>query len=318
MSSDAEGRGRYDRDRYQRDRDSDRDDLYREVTDYETESSEEDNEDPPDVDVSKLQLCPDHKPGSMTRECDSCAAALVLIPHSSVINKLLSATDAGNHSRYAGRCDEVEATLDLSPMTIDLMKETFNEGKFRDKKIWSDIVKSHLTLKTQDHVKLTEDITTEDVFNKYRREPRFKPVFKFVSAIKDAIKDVRLAQRPLFSIIQSLSDELNLLRKLGEDVGIDFHKVPPSRKGNNVPRGGRKVPNYLDYESSANVFPRPDLTEWLTQNDVNAEGAQDLEAILDKYRNEVVQEFMDLFKSFSTVLTKYDDNLIFYRVRNYY
>ena len=164
------------------------------------------------------------------------------------------------------------------------MIETFNEGKFREKKIWTDIIKSHLTLKTQDHIKLTEDITTEDVFNKYRRDNKYKPVFKFVSSIKDAIKDVRLAQRPIFSIIQSLSDELNLLRKLGEDVGVEFHKVPPSRKGNNVPRGGRKVPDYLGYESSANVFPRPDLSQWLTRNDINADNAEALEAIFDKYR----------------------------------
>lgn len=291
-------------------------DYYRESDD--SSSSDDDSIAVGDVDISKLHLCSEHKSGSMTRDCDTCSAALAILPYPALINKLLSATDAGNLSRYGGRCDEVEATMKLSPMTVELARETFNGGKFRDKAIWADIIKKYLTLDAADHVKLTEDISAEDVFNKFRREKKFKFVFKFLSEMKDAIKDLRLAQRILFSIIEDLSDDLSSLRKLGEDVGVVYPETAPPREGNNVPRRGRKVPNHLETETFAGVFPRPDLSQFLAHTGLSHADSEDLANMFSKYRETVIQNFMELFTSYATALTKYDDKLIFYRVRNNY
>ena len=46
--------------------------------------------------------------------------------------------------------------------------------------------------------------------------------------------------------------------------------------------------------------------------------SEDLANMFSKYRETVIQNFMELFTSYATALTKYDDKLIFYRVRNNY
>ena len=135
-------------------------------------SSDEDSEDQycDHVDISKYHFCPDHKAGSMKKDCATCSAALSVISDPELVNRLLSVTDtkAVNLERYKVRCDDVEQTMFLSPSIVELAKETFNGGKFRDRKVWKDLVKKYLTISHSDHLKLTEDISTEDVFNTYR------------------------------------------------------------------------------------------------------------------------------------------------------
>ena len=135
-------------------------------------SSDEDSEDQycDHVDISKYHFCPDHKAGYMKKDCATCSAALSVISDPGLVNRLLSVTDtkAVNLERYKVRCDDVEQTMFLSPSIVELAKETFNGGKFRDRKVWKDLVKKYLTISHSDHLKLTEDISTEDVFNKFR------------------------------------------------------------------------------------------------------------------------------------------------------
>ena len=130
-----------------------------------------------DQDISKYHFCPEHKSGSMKKDCKTCSAALSVISDPVLVNRLLSATDAGNLSRYAIRCDDVEPTLSLSPLTVELAKETFNGGKFRDRKVWRDMIEKYLTLSHSDHLKLTEDIAAEDVFNKFRGDKKYNFIF---------------------------------------------------------------------------------------------------------------------------------------------
>ena len=284
--------------------------------DYDSSSSDDNSESDGerDHDISKYHFCPDHKSGSMKQNCDTCAAALSVISDKELVNKLVSKTaDPSNLSRYAGRCDDVEPTLLLSAMTVELARETFSEGKFRDRKVWNDIVQKYLTISHPDHLKLTQDISTEDIFNKFRRDRKYNYIFKFLSEMKQAMKDMRLTQRPIFSIIQSLSESLSNLRKLGEDVGLSFPETAPSRKGTNVPRGGRKVPDYLDYESCTNIFPCPDLSQFVDQARLTDEDGDVLADLFGKYREGIVQNFMHLYNSQATALTGFDDNLMFYR-----
>ena len=175
-------------------------------------SSDEDSEDQycDHVDISKYHFCPDHKAGYMKKDCATCSAALSVISDPGLVNRLLSVTDtkAVNLERYKVRCDDVEQTMFLSPSIVELAKETFNGGKFRDRKVWKDLVKKYLTISHSDHLKLTEDISTEDVFNKFRGDKKYNYIFKFMSDMKDAMKDLRLAQRLLFSSIQNLSTDM--------------------------------------------------------------------------------------------------------------
>ena len=266
-------------------------------------------------DISKYHFCPDHKAGSMKKDCEACSAALSVISDSDLVKRLLSSSDtnAVNLERYKVRCDDVEPTIFLSPSIVELAKETFNDGKFRDRKVWKDLVKKYLTIPHSDHLKLTEDISTEDVFNKFRGDKKYNYIFKFMSDMKEAMKDLRLAQRLLFSSIQSLSSNMTDLRKLGEDIGITFPESAPPRKGAKVPRTGGKVPDLLDYESCANVFPCPDLSQFVAAARLSDNESDVLEEIFTKYREGVVESFMTLFKTQATALTSYDDNLIFYR-----
>ena len=74
-----------------------------------------------DVDLSKLHLCPSHEAGSMTRDCGKCYAALAIIPDLNIIQKLTTgAGTSGLLSRYAGRCDQVKPTIELSDNVIEL------------------------------------------------------------------------------------------------------------------------------------------------------------------------------------------------------
>ena len=280
-------------------------------------SDEEIEQDSDHDDISKYHFCPDHKAGSMKKECSSCSAALSVISDPGLVSRLLSATDtnadAENLKRYKGRCDDVEPTISLSPSIVELAKETFNSGKFRDRKVWKDIIQKYLTLSHSDHLKLTEDISAEDVFNKFRGDKKYNYIFKFMSDMKEAIKDLRLAQRLLFSIIQNLNGDMTDLRKFGEDIGIDFPKFAPPRKGTKVPRAGGKVPDLLDYESCVNIFPRPDLSQFLAATRLTDDESEILEEMFDNYREDVVKTFMTLFRTQASALTSYDDKLIFYR-----
>ena len=59
-----------------------------------SESQEED--DKTLVDISKLHLCVNHKPGEMTRECESCTAALAIIKDKSTIKMLIGDGQSGS------------------------------------------------------------------------------------------------------------------------------------------------------------------------------------------------------------------------------
>ena len=117
-----------------------------------------DNTDAGGMDLSKLHLCPSHEAGSMTRDCAKCTAALSIISDQNIIDKLTSGSESsGLLSRYAGRCDQVKPTIELSDSVIELAHNMITQGQFRAKNAWSDVVKDHMTLPAAQHERLSSE-----------------------------------------------------------------------------------------------------------------------------------------------------------------
>ena len=166
-----------------------------------------------DVDLSSLHLCPTHDAGSMTRDCSKCSAALGLIRDPKVIEKLTTGAGAsGLLSRYAGRCDQVKPTIVLSDSVITLAHSMITQGQFRAKNAWPDVVKDYLTLPASQHEKLSQDIILEGVFNKFRYDKRYKSLFRYHREARDALKNLRLSQRPVPSVIEMINNVLPVTR----------------------------------------------------------------------------------------------------------
>ena len=111
-------------------------------------------------------------------------------------------------SRYSGRCDEVQPTIKLSDFVVELAHNVLTKGKFRNQKDWDRIARKYLTLPTSQYEKLSQDIQLEDVFDQFKYDKRYKNLFKYHKEARSALKDLRIAQRPLFAVIQRLNREL--------------------------------------------------------------------------------------------------------------
>ena len=269
------------------------------------------------MDISKLTLCASHKPGSMTRDCQSCSSGLAIIDKRLVPRLLASNPGSDLLARYANRCDQVKQTLNLSDSVLALGKQTFTKGQFRDKKIFGEMVKKFLTLPQSQNKELTIDILTEDLFQKYRKVKRFSNIFKFQSDMQSCHKNLRLTQRVIFSMIDDTNDELASLRELGEKVGIEFPDVPPLRTGTSVPRDTRELADNLHIKSDKKVFPVPSLDSFyklMTDEgkEVSKQNRDMLDNIFTEYRIKSGGNFIHLFKKFSSFLNNMDDKEIFY------
>ena len=295
---------------------------------YESDSSEdgrhEDQEDSANeiddldnVDISKMTLCASHKPGSMTRDCQSCSSALAFIDKGIVPRLLASNAGSDLLARYANRCDQVKPTLNLSDSVLALGKQTFTKGQFRDKKIYAKMVKKFLTLPPSQNKDLTIDLLAEDLFQKYRKVKKFSNIFKFQSDMQSCHKNLRLSQRVIFSMIDNTNDELASLRELGEKVGLEFPDDPPLRTGTSVPRDTRQLSDNLHIQSDKGIFPIPSLDAFFQLmldegKEVSKENKEMLNNIFKEYRIKCGGNFIYLFKKFSTFLNNMDDKQIFY------
>ena len=175
-----------------------------------SESREDDKEKKPSIDKEHLQLCPHHQPGDMSKECPTCNAALNLITDKSTLKKLMTGqSGSGFVSRYSSRCDNLNPTLTLSSSTLQIARDILTKGQFKDRKMWLDILKDYLTLSADQHEALSIDIKTEDVLNKFKREKRFNHVFDFQKNLVRNLKNLRIAQRPIFSLIENTNNKMS-------------------------------------------------------------------------------------------------------------
>ena len=316
--SDQSGASDSDLDRYehQHHSDSDGDGSRKDSTeDRESDSDDEgdDEKDIPIKDVSSLKLCPDHKGGEMTNDCDSCKSALSLITNKNTVKLLTqNSTKSSLVSRYMGRCDDTVPTLVLDSATVEIAKNTFTKGVFKDKKSWTDVVKKYLTLPKDQHDALCRDIKTEDALRKFRNEKRFQYIFKFEKEVLDSLKNLRLAQRPLLALIGKTNACIESVRKLGDDAGLMYPEIAPERTGGDVPRDGHKLTDTLHVSSHQDIFPRPDVTALVFSAGLNEDQTNHVIDFVNEYRGSLSKQYMELFTATSGFLNTVEDNLVFY------
>ena len=308
--------------------DTDEDREVHSADDKSDDKSDDDNEDEVsgddegtnEVDVSNIRMCPEHPAGSMTRDCKVCSDGIAMMrPSNAILQKLLgnsTSNDPDNAllSRYGSRCDEVTVTMSLSPAVIQLAKDTFTKGTFREVKKWKDVVSDFLTLKRQDHESLSEDLNPESLFNRFKKEKRFKGLFKFANDIKETLKNLRLSQRPIFKVIQVVNSELQTLRNIGEADGVKFADVAPPRTEAGVPRHGRQLLDNLKVkpEIGSELFKRPDLTSFIQKAGLTDALSKELVDMFEDQREAAANKYLNLFEQVSGTLTSIDDQLIFY------
>ena len=287
------------------------------VADDTSDDSDSGNE--PETNVSDIRLCSEHPSGSMTYDCKKCSDGIALMrPSPAVLEKLLgsgASTDPnGLLSRYGSRCDETTATLMLSPAVIQLAKDTFTKGTFRDKKRWNDVTKDFLTLKREDHESLSEDLNSESLFNRFKKEKRFKGLFKYANDMKDSLKSLRISQRPLFNVVQVVNSELQNLRNTGEADGVKFLDIAPPRDGTGVPRHGRQLMDNLKVkaEIGTKIFKRPDLSGFVQEAGLSDALVKKLVDIFEDHREAAANKYLNLFEHVAEALTSIDDQMIFY------
>ena len=265
------------------------------------------------VDYNHLKLCDQHKPGDMTLDCNSCKAALLIITDKN-IKKMLTQNSAksGLISRYAGRCDDVSPTLSLGAASLEIGQSIFTKGVFKDKRSWQDVVKKYLTLPQIQHNMLTNDIKMEDVLKKYKNERRFKYIFTFQKDVVDILRNLRLSQRPLLSLIEHNHNAILSVRKLAEDAGISFPSNAPEKKSGNVPRDGHCLTDPLHVASTDDIFPRPDIKGLIDAASLNESQANKVVEYIEGYRGSVGDKYKQLFDVASNYMNVSEDQLVFY------
>ena len=269
-----------------------------------------------EIDISNLVLCKKHKPGSMVpRSCTTCAAAIGLFKDKAVIENMVlnsKASSSSYMSRYNRRCDTVDPTLVLSPDTIQNALNIFTKGVFKDQRQWTQVIKEFLCLPAEQHDLLNLDIQNEDLLNKFKKEQRFQSLFKYGSEIAKGLKHLRLSQRPLFSLMERVNDDMQTIRDVAEQVGISFpdaENAPPC-SGVHVPRNGRDIRDSLQYAGYQGIFPVPDLS--MFTEELSMGSAQALILVFESYRANMMKIFMRVYDLYRSNLNATNDFLIFH------
>ena len=92
-----------------------------------------------------------------------------------------------------GRCDETVPTMSISDEVLDTVADILSQGQFKGRSTWHEVVKKYLVLPQSQHDKLTDDLKSEDVFNKFRKQKRFNAVFKYQGEVRDYLKNLCLS-----------------------------------------------------------------------------------------------------------------------------
>ena len=131
----------------------------------------------------------------------------------------------------------------------------------------------------------------------------------------DSLRNLRVIQRPLFASMERVNSDLVKIRSIGEKAGIKYPDSAPIKsdaEGVHVPRVGHAVPDQLKYSNFDEVFPRPDILEFVQEHGLDLNAANAATALFKKYREDVVKQFMDLFDVVASSLNATEDYLMFY------
>ena len=274
--------------------------------DHQEQTSEE-------VDFSKLKLCPEHNPGEMLESCPNCSAALSLITDKKKVEELSlkMPTGAGLLARYEGRCDSVPTTLHLSSDTVKFAHKVFTQGVWKDSRLFKETIKRFLLLPPEQHDLLSADIQCEESLNQFKRDYRFKSIFKYQSDLSNGLRQLRISQRPLFSLQERVFTDIQKARALGKEAGIVYPDLAPVKEGDQVPRNGRVIRDQLHY-SSHHVFSKPDLSDFARANNLPADAANELFSIVESYRIEYGEKYIKLYDLLAAILNVAEDQILFY------
>ena len=70
--------------------------------------------------------------------------------------------------------------MSLSDDVLDTIADILGQGQFNGgRSTWNEIVKKHLVLPQPQHEKLSGDLRSEDIFNKFTKLKKFQYVFKY-------------------------------------------------------------------------------------------------------------------------------------------
>ena len=302
--------------------DDQHDDQYKDTDTSSFSDSSEDSDSqisPTTVDINSLSFCKTHKPGKMVRGCPTCSVALTAITDTKLLSRLFESdpspsTSSGLKSRYGGRCDEIVPTMSLSDEVLDTVVDILAKGKFHGRSTWKEVIKKYLVLPPHQHDKLMNDLKSEDLFNKFRREKQFRNIFKYQGEVRDCLEMFRLSQRPLFSMMEHLNSGLIVSRQFGESIGLVYPKTPPPRCGVNVPREStsRSSLDNLKPESAADIIPCQNLSDFLHSLNLRGRDRDLITDFVEGYRASIGRKILDFYMSVAANLNNIEDLLVFY------
>ena len=84
------------------------------------------------------------------------------------------------------------------------------------------MVKRFLTISRKDHELLSSNLSQEDILNKFKKERRFRRIFKFQNYLTSALKQLQITQRILFALMEKINNDIDRARVLGKDAGIQY------------------------------------------------------------------------------------------------
>ena len=269
--------------------------------------------------VPGLTFCPVHKPGQMVEVCKTCRTVLALVRPAVAKQLLIPGKTSSAVHRYATRSDEQEPSLFLPGNIVDLAENVFTSGTYKSKTHWQELVKKFLTLPVIQHDRLTKDLELEDMFKTHQSDKRFAHVFKYKKELGNALKMLRIAQRVIFSNINSVDMLITKLREQAETVGVAFNENQPSRANKSVPNN---LLDSLSVENMTAVFSLPAITDFfegVSVDDVPQEVMDRLkrnvvviEDELKDYRNSCVDQFSSMFSAVAKEANDLDDGFAFY------
>ena len=267
--------------------------------------------------VPRLQLCSVHKPGHMVEVCQTCNKALsMLMPE--VAKEMMTPMPATALARYAARSDEKAPTLILPNGIVELAENTFHAGMFRGRSHFNELVQKYLCLPPDQHRRLTKDLQQETMFRKMESEKRFKFIFQFKKEMGDCLKNLRVSQRLVFCMIDTIDKHIPVLRGLAMSAGIGYPAMAPNR---NNPRVPKVLQDTLAVGDVTKVLPLPVLTNIFAgvSTDISeldrAKIAANMTVMEDEmasYRANAVQHYMSLYEAAAGVSNTLDDFLNFY------
>ena len=137
-------------------------------------------------------------------------------------------------------------------------------------------------------------------------------MFSYQRDLAESLRNLRIGQRPLFAVIEMTNIDIGKLRSIAERAGFNFPELAPAKVGVNIPRNGNMVPDKLKYVDVNNVFPIPDISVFVQENNLDRDVSNGLAEVFKSYRELVVSMFVEIYNLFSNYINSSEDYLQFY------